>query len=241
MTDNDREDLLTDYIAQMEEAACKIVAISKERQSNAEIVVYPDSDGNDKTAEVYDCRIYSWKNKDTFDKLAADYMGSADYGTLIAYYNKIANESEIEAGTTIKIPILSESEENGNNRIYAEPDKWNNYGSDIMLDDEGDIAVSHGDIAEISGGDNLAQAIVNRLTTASSKRIRLGTYGIRSNIGDPIAVESYLISTIEQTIKADPRIREIDEITFKGAGDKLILELSYTDINGNKGDYKGEI
>lgn len=240
MTENDRLDLLTDYIDQMEETACTLVALSKERRTNTETVVYVDSDGNDAAADVYDYRLYAWKSGDTFDSIAEKFLGTADYGTLIAYYNKVPNESELESGTKIKIPVFSESEV-GNNAIYAVPGKWDNYGVDMTLDDDGDLAVSGGDLKTVNGSDNLTQAIANRLTTASTKRIRLTAYGIRSNIGDPIAVESYLTSTIEQTVKADPRIADVDEITFKGKGDELHLEISYTDINGNKGGYKGDL
>lgn len=241
ITEKDRLDLLTDYLAQMEETACELVALVKERQTTTETVIYVDTDGNDAVAKVYDYRSYEWKSKDTLDKLAYDFMGNADYGTLIAYYNRIQNESEIEAGTRIKIPILSETTGSRGNRIYAVPEKWSNYGTDIAIDDNGDFAISGQDARTVTEVENLAQAIANRLETASARRIRLTAYGIRSNIGDPVAVESYLTSTIEQTIKADPRIREVNEITFYGDGDTLNLEVSYTDINGNEGNYKGEL
>lgn len=241
MTENDRLDLLTDYLDQMEESACMLVALAKGKQSTAETIVYVDADGNDATADVYDFRYHTWKSSDTLDKLADDYMGNADYATLIAYYNKISAENELESGVKIKIPVLSENSGSENNAIYALPENWNNYGSDILIDDDGDIAVSGNDLKPVSGTDNLAQAIAMRLTTTSTKRIRLVSYGIRSNIGDPIAIESYLTSTIEQTIMADPRVSSVDEITFLGNGDSLYLEVSWTDINGNKGDYKGEI
>lgn len=242
MTEADKEDLLTDYLSQMEEAACVCVALSKEKQTNAQVVVYVDVDGNDAAATVHDFKYHVWKSTDTFDKLANDLLGSSDYGTLIAYYNRVQNESEIEAGTKIKIPVLAENSSNVFNRIYAEPDKQENYGTDLTLDDEGDLALgSDGDIKTVSGRDNLTQAIAMRLTTTSGKRIRLGAYGIRSVIGEPIAVESYLSSCIEQTIKADPRISEVNELTFRGDKDRLYLEVVYTDINGETGMYKGEI
>ena len=98
-----------------------------------------------------------------------------------------------------------------------------------------------GDIKTIDGRDNLTQAIALRLTTASKKRIRLASYGIRSTIGDPIAVESYLSGSIEQTIKMDPRVAEVNELTFRGNRDQLMLEVVYTDINGDTGMYKGDI
>lgn len=80
-----------------------------------------------------------------------------------------------------------------------------------------------------------------RLTTASENRIRLTSYGIRSAIGDTMAMRSYLLSSIEQTVKADPRIKDIEEISFKGNKSALELEIVYTDINGNDGTHTGEI
>lgn len=241
MTDNDKEDLLTDYIAQIEEKACVAVALAKEKQTNAAAVIYVDSNGNDATVTVYDFRSHTWKSSDTFDKLAEEFLGSPDYGTVIAYFNGVANESELESGTKIKIPVLTKDSSNTDNRIYAEPSKQENYGIDIRIGDDGDFAVQGGDIKTVGGRDNLTQAIAMRLTTASGKRIRMAAYGIRSTIGDPIAVESYLSGSIEQTIRADPRIKEVNELTFAGDGDKLKLEVVYTDINGDTGTYQGEL
>ncbi len=241
MTDNDKQDLLTDYLSQLEDNACITVALAKEMQTNAVAVIYVGPDGNDKTITVYDFKYHIWKSTDTFDKLANDYLGNPDYGTVIAYFNSVANESELEAGMKIKIPVLTEDSSNTNNKIYAEPDKQENYGTDIELDTDGDFALLDGDIKTITGRDNLTQAIALRLTTASKKRIRLASYGIRSTIGDPVAVESYLTGSIEQSLKADPRIAEVNELVFKGDGDQLKLEVVYTDINGDTGMYKGDM
>ena len=241
MTDTDREDTLIDYVSQMDENACIVVALAKEKQTNASTVVYVDKDGNDATITVYDFKYHEWKSSDTFDNLAASLLGNPDYGTVIAYFNEVVNESEIEAGTKIKIPVLSANSSNRNNRIYAEPERQENYGVDIKISDDGDFDLSGGDIKTLDGRKNLTQAIALRLTTASNKRIRLSAYGIRSTIGDPMAVESYLTGAIEQTILADPRIAEVNELTFRGDKDRLYLEVVYTDINGDRGEYKGEI
>jgi len=241
MTDEDKEDLIIDYLSQMEDSACNIVALSKEKQTNATAVVYVDSDGNDATVTVYDFKFHTWKSGDTFDRLAADLLGDAEYGTVIAYFNEVTNESELEAGTKIKIPVLSENESNVNNRIYAAPEKQENYGIDMKISDDGDLDVSGGDLKTVGDRDNLTQAVALRLTTAAGRRIRLSAYGIRSTIGDPVAIESYLSGSVEQTVLADPRVLELNELTFKGDGDKLMLELAYTDINGDTGMFKGEI
>ena len=241
MTETDKEDLVIDCLSQLEDNACTLVALAKEKQTNATSIVYVDNDGNDATVTVYDFRYHVWKSTDTFDRLATTLLGSAEYGTVIAYFNGVAVESELEAGTRIKIPVLSEDKSSKNNKIYAAPEKQENYGVDIAIGDDGDLSISGSDIGTVDNRENLTQAIALRLTTASEKRIRLSSYGIRSVIGDPMAVESYLTGSIEQTVKADPRIEEIEDITFQGDGDVLRLEISYTDINGNSGTYKGEI
>lgn len=241
MTDNDKQDLLTDYLSQLEDSACIAVALSKQKQANAIAVIYVGEDGNDTTITVYDFTYHTWKSTDTFDRLANYYLGNPDYGTVIAYFNCVTNESELKAGVKIKIPVLTEESSNTNNKIYAEPDKQENYGTDIEIDTDGDFALLDGDIKTIDGRDNLTQAIALRLTTASKKRIRLASYGIRSTIGDPVAVESYLSGSIEQTIKMDPRVAEVNELTFRGNRDQLMLEVVYTDINGDTGMYKGDI
>ena len=241
ITEIDKSDVLTDYLSQLEEKACTIAALGKEKQTNAQAVVYVAKDGNDISITVYDFHYHTWRSTDTFDKLANDLLGNPNYGTMIAYFNGIVNESEVEAGTKIKIPVLSEDESNAGNFIYAAPEKQENYGVDMTVDDAGDFAVAGGDFANVNGRNNLTQAIALRLTTASQKRIRIATYGIRSSIGEPMAVQSYLTGSIEQTIKADPRISKIEEIAFRGDGDVLHLEVVYTDINGETGSYKGEL
>ncbi len=241
MTENDRNDILVDSCAAMLENACKMVAMTKEPQTNVMQVVYVDSDGNDAVADVYGFDLHTWKSADTFDRLAADLLGDANLGTLIAYFNEIDVESEIAAGTKIKIPILAKTSNIQGNRIYAMPEKQENYGIDIALNGNGEFDTKDGDFASVKGQDNLSQALMLRLTTASEKRIRLTSYGIRAAIGDTMAMRSYLLSSIEQTVKADPRIKDIEEISFRGNKSALELEITYTDMNGNDGTYMGEI
>jgi hypothetical protein len=239
-TENDKQDEITLLLDKMLDSANRLVALAKEKQSNAESVIYVDDDGNDASITVYDYRTMQMTSSTTFDKLAQELYGDPSYGTLIAYYNKIQNEHEVEAGTTLKIPVLTEAESTAN-RIYAVPEMQDNYGRDISIGDGGEFEVANGDFAIVSGKENLWQALCGRLTTASDKRIRLGAYGIRASIGDPLAIDSYLMSSIEQTVREDPRIDRIEEIQFEGKGDALSISVTYTDINGSRGNYKGEI
>ena len=238
---DDEKDSLLDAIADMQEKACIAMALAKEKQTNVTQVVYVDEDGNDAVISVYGFRYHAWKSSDTLDSLAAEHLGDADYSSIIAYFNGIKNEAAIEAGTKIKIPELSEGAANGGNRIYAEPERQDAYGADIKIDDDGDLAAFAGDLAVISGKENLAQGLFNRLATASGKRLRLASYGIRSSVGDAMAVGSYLAGAITQTITADPRVSSLGEITLEGEGDRLRVAVSWEDISGERGAFEGEI
>lgn len=240
-TENDKADVLIDCAQKICDLTCRLAAKAKEASTNVSRVVYVDSDGNDAVQLVYGFRYHTWKSTDTLDKLAASYLGSADYSSLLAYYNEIAVESEVEAGTKIKIPNLTESAADSGNRVYAEPAKRDNYGADIALDDDGDFQSEGGDFKAVSGADNLAQALAMRLTTASENRLRLTSYGIRVATGDAMAIQSYLLGSIEQTVKTDPRIDEVSGIDFEGTADGLNLRVTYSDINGASGEYEGAI
>ena len=240
-TENDKKDNIVLITNQLADMACRLVALAKEKQTNADCVVYVDDSGNDAVATVYDYKTVKMTSTTTFDKLAQEVYGDPSMGTLIAYYNKIQNEHTVEAGSTLRIPVLTAQDQNLNNRIYAPPELHDNYGRDIALTDSGGFKAAYGDFAVVKGPQNLHQAVGNRLTTVGEKRLRIGAYGIRSSIGDPMAVSSYLIASIEQTLKQDPRIARIDEIKFEGKGDELYITVTYTDINSNKDTYTGEI
>jgi len=240
-TENDRNDLITDLLNRLQDQASRVMALAKEKQTNIETIIYVGNDGNDAIAHVYDYKIIKMTSTTTFDKLAKEHYGDPNLGSLISYYNKIQFEHNVPAGTDIKIPILSKQEQNLRNRIYASPQMQDNYGRDIALTDDGDFAVKNGDLAVVSGPDNLSQALANRLTTTLGKRIRIGAYGIRATIGDPVAIDSYLFSSIERTVEEDPRIEKIEEVTIEGRGDALFVSVDYLDINGNPGTYEGEI
>lgn len=240
-TENDRMDKIVFLTNHLMDQACRAVSLAKEKQTNIESVVYVDDDGNDAAAYVYDYRVVKMTSSTSLDKLARDELGDPSLGTLIAYYNKIQNEHAVPAGIDIKIPVLTKDEKNQNNRIYTPPEQRDNYGRDIGVTDSGGFAVDRGDFGIVTGSENLQQALGNRLATAGEKRIRQGSYGLRNSIGDPMAIGSYLTASIEQTVKEDPRIDRIDDIQFEGKGDRLYINITYTDINGNQDLYGGMI
>jgi hypothetical protein len=240
-TENDKKDRVIFLLNSMLDYMFRAAALAKEKQTNIESILYVDKNGKDAVVYAYAYKTVQMKSTTTFDLLAQEHFGDPSMGPIIAYYNKIQNEHEVEAGTNIKIPVLEETGSNQRNRIYAPPEMQDNYGRDIALDDEGGFAVADGDFAVVHGKENLAQSLGNRLTTSSEKRIRLGVYGIRSTIGDPIAINSYLFGSIEQTVYEDPRVERVDKIAFEGSGDVLNISVTYTDINGNQDVYRGKI
>jgi hypothetical protein len=177
---------------------------------------------------------------DSLESLAARYLGSPDRAIDIAVYNGAASIDELNPGDAIKIPILTLSGRNSRNRIYARPEDRDNYGRDIYLDNEGNTAASaSGDYMLTGGAANLSQAILLRLRESVNKRVRLNAYGIRTNVSDPVAGIAYIISSIDLTVRGDPRVSAVDNIKFAGAGDGLDVTVEYTDINRNSGSAAG--
>ena len=178
----------------------------------------------------------------TFESVAAKYLGSADKAADIATYNGVASINDVEPGDTLFVPVFEQTEAVQNNLIYALKEDADNYGKDIGLDEDGNIRISQtGDFLLVDGADNLSQAILMRLRESVDARIRLSTYGIKNTVADPVAGVSYLISSIEMTVSADPRVSGVEEIRFSGAGDNLYVEIDYTDINGNVNTAKGRV
>jgi hypothetical protein len=180
------------------------------------------------------------KDTDTLESLAARHMGNPDRAIDIAAYNGIASLDELKPGDTIKIPITSKSGKNTANRIFARPEDRDNYGRDIALTDDGFVKASaSGDFELTSGVNNLSQAVLLRLRESVNKRIRLNAYGIRNNMNDPTAGAAYIMSSIDLTVKSDPRVKSVDNIRFRGMGDGLNVEVDYRDINGGNGNARG--
>jgi hypothetical protein len=177
---------------------------------------------------------------DTLESLAEQYLGSPDGAIYIAIYNGVASIDELNPGDTIRIPILTPSIRNSLNQIYACPEDRDNYGRDIYLDSEGYTAPSpSGDYLLVDGVENLNQAILLRLRESVNRRVRLTAYGIRTNVSDPVAGVAYILSSIDLTVRMEPRVSAVNNISFIGAGDGLNITVDYTDINHTNGSVAG--
>lgn len=227
---------------EMEDKSTEAFADVKNLNNILTVAIIPGSNKEDDKAII--CYGYTQKrvtDSDTWDSLAYNYYGDSSLGSLIAVYN---NEDDIlSPGKTIRIPIINKTNSvDENNKIYTSPDKTDNYGSDLMINEDGDLDVStSGDFSTVTGVDNLSQAISSRLQTGLDSRIHLVTYGIKNLLGNPLTAENYIIASIKETMLSEPRIKSIEKISFNGKGDKLNINVQYRDINNIDQFYGGTI
>jgi hypothetical protein len=180
---------------------------------------------------------------DTFETLAAQYLGDPDKAIDIATFNGVASLDDLQPGDTIRIPIPQKSPGgNSKNLIFSKREDRDNYGKDILLTKDGNIVCSaSGDYELTSGVQNLSQAILLRLKERVKKRIRLTAYGIRTNISDSTAGVAYIVSSIDLTVMSDPRVKIVKDIWFRARGDALYVTVIYNDINGAEGKTVGRV
>jgi hypothetical protein len=252
MTATEYADTWADLCAGLEDNANTVVSVSK--SSNLPTVTVGATQGT--SAVIGEARsqtaprqsvVLSYgdfavtlASTDSLESLATEYCGSPDRAIDIAVYNCVASIDELNPGDTIKIPMFTPSTKHLLNRVYARPEDRDNYGRDIYLDNEGYTAASSsGDYLLTEGVGNLNQAILLRLRERVKRRIRLATYGIRTNISDPEAGVAYIISSIDLTVSRDPRVSAVDNIKFTSAGDGLDVKVEYTDINHSNGSTAG--
>lgn len=124
----------------------------------------------------------------SLEKLAADYYGNPSYQELIASYNGIEDINDLEAGSTIKVPVLMRGDLLTGNLVYSES-LIDVYGSDIKLDEGGNPVIGEsGDYIAVEGIANIIQALNLRLNQSLGTRLRLTIYGIRSSIGSAVNI-----------------------------------------------------
>lgn len=210
--------------------------------SNNGYVIIPGGEDDDSTLITYGNKERVLTDKDTWDAIANEVYGDPSLGVVLALYNGTISEdssTDIKPGKIIYIPILEASQKISNNEVYNEPGIIDNYGSDILIQD-GDYATFNGDLAIVTGVENLTQAILSRLSTSINNRIRNNVYGIKSLVGLPVALtNNYIATSLKQTVIEDPRINDINGLSWKGNGDSILIEFSYRDINDNNQSYGG--
>lgn len=105
------------------------------------------------------------------------------------------------------------------------------YGTDLWLDDTGDIVVlANGDLAYVSGLDNLDQTITNLLNCPQGWLFEEPDYGSRLEKywGKPNTPQTRYAAArdMQEALMADPRIAKVEKIlTRQVAEDRFDIEV----------------
>ena len=168
----------------------------------------------------------------SLESLALEYYGDPSLQEIIALYNKLDGVEDLEIGSVIRIPVLSQFVSVPGNYIYS---SFINdvFGSDIKLDQYYNPVVGEsGDFLSISDTLNVIQALNLRLNEELGTRLRLIVYGIKGAVGGPANSTSpiaYIVNNIKDSVLQDPRIESIENMLVKGLGDQLYISFnSYT-------------
>lgn len=194
---------------------------------------------------------YTYTSGDTWATISQNFYNTPALATMLQLYNSDISLDSMSPGDTIYIPNISANASNilMANEIYIEPTVNDIYGKDVKITKEGDIAFTQtadGDFVLVSGIGNLNQAILARLSTSINSRVRNVVYGIRNETGsasvDSAAIASYITSSIEETILADPRVDSIEELTWSGgSGETINVTVVYKTTTGNINTYIGKV
>ena len=194
---------------------------------------------------------YTYTSGDTWATISQNFYNTPALATMLQLYNSDISLDSMSPGDTIYIPNISANASNilMANEIYIEPTVNDIYGKDVKITKEGDIAFTQtadGDFVLVSGIGNLNQAILARLSTSINSRVRNVVYGIRNETGsasvDSAAIASYITSSIEETILADPRVDSIEELTWSGGrGETINVTVVYKTTTGNINTYIGKV
>lgn len=110
------------------------------------------------------------------------------------------------------------------------------HGLDLALD-HGQLQVSQGDLATISGEDNIQQALRHRLKTLIGELTYHPRYGCNVNLalGLPTAPFSSLMASawVNEALKAEPRIFQIHAVKAEVAGDTIRVAAKVTLVGDN--------
>lgn len=221
------KDVLTMQSRTIQNEVNKIVAEVKRSNNTLTYTVLPgDSDTDDRIVLVYGFKEKTIKENESFDSIAAEIYGDPTLGVLIQMYNQ---KETLKPGDNIFIPILNQTENTSkNNAIYNSPKSYDIYGVDVAQDK---LSFLNGDLSVVRKEENLDQAISSRLTTVLNSRVRNLVYGIQSEVGSSNMSSNYVLASIRKTLEEEPRIKEIENISFNSTNGELNINVAYKDIN----------
>ncbi len=175
--------------------------------------------------------VYTVRGEDTLQSIASDQLGDEDLWPYIASVNAdISSNADLVAGDEIFIPIQIETDAEANKEqfILTEDAARDPYGTDIRLDQNGNLVVQEsGDLALVSGIQNVEQAVDLILNTPSGSMIKQAAYGITAQAGiagTEIAIK-YLKIAIRTALVKDPRISAVTNMVVSLGRDALNISM----------------
>lgn len=198
---------------------------------------------DDEVIMAYGYKEYQVTSGDTWSDIAFKFYGDPSYSTMLQLYNSNISLTDMNSGDYVYIPLINDNRSSiTNNQVYPKFGVKDQLGSDIALVD-GDYAVVKHDLGISKGMQTLEQAINNRLRTSINTRVRNVVYGIRNESGladdKNIAAASYISTAVEQTIMEDPRVQNIENISWEGVESGIAINVTYTTFSGLTTSFKG--
>lgn len=189
---------------------------------------------------------------DTVQKIAARVLGDASrWPELVAYNNLVPpyvvdDLAGIEtsgdglvliSGMHIRVPVSKPASD------VSHPTDI--FGSDLRLDNQGFLGSENGSFALVSDISNLRQALGIRLNTELRELVWHPKYG--NPLFKYVGVKSspaYLQLTAaqgEQTVRADPRISDVEQVVVTIDADSLLVEVDAVAADGRDLSVKADI
>jgi hypothetical protein len=183
--------------------------------------------------------LYTVSSSDTLQSIALKKLGDSALWVYVAVLNNLTSNDDLSANTMIYVPVISNSTKNATAKdqfIITSNSQRDPYGTDIMLDESGDIvAAESNDVATISGVANVQQVINTALNTEQGSIIKNTAFGLLSQsggAGDDTTIK-YMRMAITRCLMQDPRIKTVNNIEINVTGDQFIIGIDVTLIGSD--------
>jgi uncharacterized protein YoxC len=173
--------------------------------------------------------LYTVKGNDTLQSIALDQLGDEELWPYIASVNDYRGNDDLNVGTRIYIPVVSEAgAAEKDSFVITEDAARNPYGSDIKIDEDGRIVVlESNDVALISGIENVKQAINLRLATEVGSMIKQTAFGLAAQPGlaGTTMTLKYVRMSLKDALLQDSRIEDISNLSVTSEADRLSVSM----------------
>lgn len=110
------------------------------------------------------------------------------------------------------------------------------YGTDLVLDPDGNLQIFEGDFETLTGQPNLVQAIKNKFKVTRGALVHHPSYGtgLKAFIGkvNRAYIDFLVITDAKQTVLSDPRISSLEDVAAFVNGDTVDLSFNAQASNG---------